>query len=235
VPNSWFQFKQFIIHQDQSAMKVGTDGVLLGAWANCSDARNILDIGSGTGLLALMCAQRSHAQVIGIEIDAAAAKQANNNAEGSIFRDRIKIVHQDLLKFIDENKQLFDYIICNPPYFELTSTQAKENRKLARQQLSLNYENLIESCFKLISNSGRCGIIFPFAHEDKICQLIQNIGFYVVRKTIVYPAPEKLPKRILLEFSKTKSEIVANHLMLESGKRHDYSNDFKALTKDFYL
>lgn len=216
-------------------MKVGTDGVLLGAWANCSDAKNILDIGSGTGLLALMCAQRSHAQIIGIEIDAAAAKQANENAERSIFRDRIKIVHQDLLNFVDENKQLFEYIICNPPYFESSSTLTKDNRKLARQQFSLNYENLIDSCYKLLSDSGKCGIIFPFGHENKILQFLQNIGLHVVRKTTVYPASGKPPKRILMEFSKMAQTIIVNSLTIESGIRHDYSDDFKALTKDFYI
>lgn len=235
MPNSWFRFKQFIIHQDKTAMKVGTDGVLLGAWANCEQAQHILDIGCGTGLLSLMCAQRSKAAITGVEIEPMAAEQASENVRQSTFYQRIRIVHQDIHSFARATQHQYDYIICNPPYFNSTSSQAGEPKKLARQQYSLNYDSLIEICSKLISFEGKFGIVFPFEHQAKVLQQISLYEFFILRKTTVYPSPNKAPRRILLECSKTFHPTREYSLCIETGQRHHYSHEFKELTKDFYL
>ena len=160
MSNSYFKFKKFTIWHDKCAMKVGTDGVLLGAWVNVDNATKILDIGTGTGVVALMLAQRSDAEIIGIEIDSDAAEQASCNANESSWRNRIKIINQDFIHY--NSKELFDVIVSNPPYFKNSIKSNDDKRNLARHVSSLNYQMLVEKAASLLLPTGSFSIIVPF-------------------------------------------------------------------------
>ena len=235
MTNTWFQFKQFIIHQDKTAMKVGTDGVLLGAWASCENASTVLDIGTGTGLLALMCAQKSKAIVTAVEIEANAALQASENALNSSFADRIKVIHTDVKSYAKSNKEKFDFIICNPPFFQASESQGEEKRMQARQQVSLNYEQLISVISQLLNDDGKASLICPADHFKNLSPIIAVNGMHIYKQCNVYPNSGLPFKRILLEIGFQKEGISYSEIFIESGQRHTYTEEFKQLTKDFYL
>ena len=201
-----FQFKQFTINQERCAMKVGTDGTLLGAWANAPERPcRILDIGTGTGLLALMMAQRyPEASVVGIDIDKDAAMQAQENVGASPFSDRITIIHGDATKI--EDKEEFDAIVCNPPYFVDSLICPKDQRTLARHTVSLTYEQLMGTAYKLLKNDGVFSIVVPTENNDAIESAAAFAGFLISRICMIKTTPNKLPKRQLIELRKARTE-----------------------------
>ncbi len=235
MPNSFFEFKQFTVKQEKCAMKVGTDGVLLGAWASIKGISSALDVGTGTGLIALMIAQRSKATVKAIEIDKKAVKESQNNIINSPWPDRINSEHISLQQFVNNSSQQFDLIVSNPPYFINSLKSNSTSRNIARHNQSLNYEDLITSAEKLLSRNGFFSVIIPIKHNEFFCSKIRRKNFFLVRQTKVKPTTEKPPVRILLEFSKTKMPFSESILPIESGKRHEYTREYKNLTKDFYL
>ena len=165
--NSQFRFKKFTIEQDRCAMKVGTDGVLLGAWAEIASAERILDIGTGTGLIALMCAQRNElAQIHAIEIDSAAAEQAGENILNSQFSERIELQQVALQEF-NPSKE-YDAIICNPPFFNSGTNSPVAERNQARHTISLSISDLLLHASRLISESGRLHLILPLDNEEEL-------------------------------------------------------------------
>ncbi len=235
MPNNYFRFKKFTVYQDKCAMKVGTDGVLLGAWANCDKSKNILDIGTGTGLISLMMAQRSKAQIDAIEIDIKACEQAQENVKKSPWKSRINIIHKSLQDFTQDENKKYDLIVSNPPYFQNSLIAPDENRTNARHNSSLEYKDIINAANKFLTDQGSLGIILPYLEGNMfILKAVEN-NLFCVRQTKVLPNPGKHAKRLLLEFKKIKMPLVEQEIIIELNKRHEYSEAYKNLTKDFYL
>ena len=236
MKKSGFQFKQFSVYQDRCAMKVGTDGVLLGAWVNVDNAKNTLDIGTGTGLIALMIAQRSVSSLItAIEIDSEAACQATENVLNSPWKDRIEVINIDLLDFNCSKR--YDVIVSNPPYFSQSLQSPDKQRTLARHNDHLTYSALIQKVATLLSENGRFSVIIPYDHKDEFIQLASQSRLYLQRIVAVKTTPTSVFRRVLLEFSFVESiveQLKVEELLIER-ERHQYSTEYINLTKDFYL
>ena len=234
---SIFQFKQFSVSQDQCAMKIGTDGVLLGAWTpinNCPKA--ILDIGTGTGIIALMLAQRSDAQQIdALEIDENAYEQAVDNFENSQWGDRLFCFHAGLDEFVEEPEDEYDLIISNPPFYTDDFRSENEQRDLARFQEAMPFEDLIEAAALLLSETGVFSVIIPFKEEEKFIALADEYDLFPIKITRVKGTPTSEIKRSLLAFRKYELPVLlADELVIETS-RHQYTAEYIALTQDFYL
>lgn len=236
MSTSPFRFKYFNVSQDKCAMKIGTDGVLLGAWTSLkSNPFSILDIGAGTGVLSLMLAQRSNAQLIdAIEIDDNAYEQCVENFEQSSWADRLFCYHASLEEFADEIEDKYDLIICNPPFYSENYKTNNTQRDLARFQDAMPFEHLLESVAKLLSKKGLFSVVIPFNHEENFIQLASMFKLYPNRKLHVRGNPNSEIKRSLLEFSFEKNKITTQSLIIETD-RHLYTADYIDLTKDFYL
>lgn len=231
-----FQFKQFAVQQDKTAMKVGTDGVLLGAWANLDfNPNSILDIGAGTGLIALMMAQRSDAETIdAIELNDAAYEQSVENFENSDWGDRLFCYHASLAEFTDEIDEKYDFIISNPPFYRSTYKELSEERAMARHSESLTYADLLESTSKLLSKNGNCAFIIPFEEEKNFLKIAQENQLYPNRITRVRGAVDTAVKRSLVQLSFQETEAFLNELTLELS-RHNYTEEYKNIVEDFYV
>ena len=231
-----FKFKEFSVNQDQCAMKIGTDAVLLGAWASLeTNPFAILDIGAGTGVLGLMLAQRSHAEVIdAIEIDDDAYEQCVDNFEFSPWGDRLFCYHASLEEFAEEIDDEYDLIICNPPFYAEDYKTENESRDLARFQDAMPFNHLLESISILLSPEGSFNVIIPFNEEENFIKLANNFLLFPNRICHVKGNPETEIKRSMLAFSFRESETTTTDLIIET-ERHQYTQDYINLTKDFYL
>ncbi|MCM2302429.1 MAG: methyltransferase [Flavobacteriaceae bacterium] len=230
-----FRFKQFTIQQDQTAMKVGTDGVLLGAWVSLENPESILDIGSGTGLIALMLAQRSDAiQIDAIEIEAHAYEQAVENFENSDWSDRLFCYHASLQDFVDEIDEKYDLIVSNPPFYTDAYESINKQRSLARFESALPFEELIESTAKLLSKNGNLALITPYKEEEKVLKIALKNELFPQKITRVKGTANSEIKRSLLLFSFQENTPEIDELIIELS-RHQYTDAFKELVKDFYL
>lgn len=231
-----FKFKQFTIRQEKAGMKVGTDGVLLGAWADCRDAFTILDIGTGTGLIALMLAQRTDGMIDGIEIDTDAFDEACYNVEASDWQQRITLFNTPLQEYARICSKKYDIIVSNPPFFTNSLKTPDAQRTMARHNDSLAPFELFEGVKKLIAPKGSLFIIIPAANYDEFNHLATKHGFTCRKKLWVKPTPDIQPKRVLLEYYHGDCEnIEEESLVVEQNGRHQYSDEYKALTKDYYL
>lgn len=230
-----FRFKQFEINQDRCAMKIGTDGVLLGSWTNITAAESILDIGAGTGIIALMLAQRSSAEAIdAIEIDSNAYEQCVENFENSLWGDRLYCYHAGLDEFIEEIEDLYDVIVCNPPFYTESVTSGDLQRDQARQNEFLPFKELIEGVSVLISEHGIFSTIIPFREKDDFIRMAASHELFPSRCVHVKGNPAAEVKRVLLEFTKQEKSCEVLDLIIEM-ERHVYTIDYINLTKDFYL
>ena len=235
MANDYFQFKQFTIHQQRCAMKVGTDGTLLGAWAQVPiKSARILDIGTGTGLIALMMAQRfPEATVLGIDIDGEAVNQAQENVVLSPFASRVEIRLQNVLDF--EYKEGFDAIVSNPPYFVDALTCPDQQRTIARHTISLTYEGLMKSAYRLLKPDGMFTLVIPSECRSTLEAEACLAGFFLSRVTQIRTTPKKQPKRQLIELLKH----TVDELYIEEGIIEEYPNVrsswYQQLTQDFYI
>ncbi len=237
MPNNYLQFKQFTVKQDLAAMKVGTDGVLLGAWAPAADASTILDVGTGTGLVALMLAQRnSNARITGIEIDEAAYKQATQNAADSPWSERIKIVFGAFQTMLQSTPNQFDLIVSNPPFFINSKIAQSPSRTVARHASELTHEELLIFAKKILTPTGKLSIILPYSGYKLFSDLAQKHGFNETNRLTVFPTPEKTPSRVLAVWGVGNEKgLILEEMILEINGRHKYSDAYINLTKPFYL
>ncbi len=234
--NTYFQFKQFRIIQEQSAMKVGMDGVLIGAWTDASCADRILDIGTGTGLIALMMAQKNnHAKIDAIEIELDAFQEALLNVENSSWKDRIALECCAFQDFVEHTTVNYDLIVSNPPFFTNGHKAPVENRAQARHTDSLPLDVLISGAAALLNNNGRIALILPVESLQEIEQLAAVNRLFISRLCHVKPNPLKPDFRILVELSQAESLLRKESLMIEFEKHHDYTPEYRELTKDYYL
>ena len=230
MANDYFQFRRFIVHQERCAMKVGTDGTLLGAWAR--GGKTVLDVGTGTGLVALMMAQRFPAsRVVGIEIEREAAGQAKETVAASPFADRICIAEADVRTFEAEP---FEAIVCNPPYFVDALECPNEQRTLARHATTLTYSELMAAARRLLTDGGELSLVIPFDCKPRLEQEAALAGFFKVRECAVKTTPKKLPRRYLLAFHKHPCALEQSEGVIEMqpGVRSPW---YQELTKEFYL
>ncbi len=234
-----FSFKQFSIQQEKSAMKVGTDGVLLGAWTPLiNNPYNILDIGAGTGLISLMLAQRSHAEEIdAIEIEENAYEECVDNFENSPWADRLYCYHAGLDEFVEELQEIeeqYDIIVSNPPFYSEDYKTPDEARDLARFADALPFDELVEAAYLLLSENGIFSVIIPYAAEEEFIALAEQSLLYPLKITRVKGTPTSEIKRSLLAFTRIEQTPLIDELVIETA-RHQYTPEYIELTKEFYL
>ncbi len=234
--NSYFQFKQFRIIQERSAMKVGMDGVLVGAWTDTSGAKQILDVGTGTGLIALMMAQKnSQAQVDAIEIDEEAFQEAKLNVHNSPWRNRMKLELCSFQEFAQSKNQKYDLIISNPPFFTSGEKAPAPNRAQARHSDVLPLDILVSGAAKMLNANGRIALVLPAENLSEVETLASKNGLFVARLCHIKPNPRKPVFRILVELSNVESPKIEENLMIEFENHHDYTPEYQNLTSEFYL
>jgi tRNA1Val (adenine37-N6)-methyltransferase len=217
-------------------MKVGTDGVLLGAWCNVKNAGSVLDIGTGSGLIAIMQAQRnSKCFIDGVETDLESYSQAVSNANNCPWKSRIAMHHTSFQDYWMQCNKTYDMIVSNPPYFQNSLLNPSAERSAARHSHSLSMDDLIDGVITLLDPSGSYHMIMPVTEALIFIGKAEAKSLFCRKITSVLPNPGKSPKRLLMEFKHSKGDVENSELIIELGKRHEYSEEFKALTKDFYL
>ena len=225
-----FRFQQFSIQQSKDVFRVGTDGVLLGAMCNVKNAKKILEIGAGTGLISLMLAQRNvSAKILAIDINENAVKLASENFRNSIFNENLKVELKDFKNF--ETNENFDLVVCNPPFFE-ENASAKD--VLARQQVELNFRNLVEKSTEIITKKGILSIILPSEAATDVKSLAEEFNLYLVREINIYGIEGGNLKRNILEFSLAQKPLEISDFVIEKSPR-EYSDQYLELTKDFHV
>lgn len=225
-----FRFQQFSIQQSKDVFRVGTDGVLLGAMCNVKNAKKILEIGTGTGLISLMLAQRNvSAKISAIDINENAVKLASENFRNSIFNENLKVELKDFKNF--ETNENFDLVVCNPPFFE-ENASAKD--VLARQQVELNFRNLVEKSTEIITKKGILSIILPSEAATDVKSLAEEFNLYLVREINIYGIEGGNLKRNILEFSLVQKPLEISDFVIEKSPR-EYSDQYLNLTKNFHV
>lgn len=231
-----FTFKQFFVAHDRCAMKVGTDGILLGAWAPVAGVKRILDIGTGSGLLALMLAQRTDESVIvdAVELDSDAAVQAQENVADSPWADRVSVQAEDVQSWAERQTIKYDLIISNPPYYEQGVECATPQREQARYTTMLDHSTLLATATGLITEEGFLCVVLPENVGNTFTQQAVNMGWHLRLRTDVAETQARLPHRVLLAFSPKKGECFSDRLVIR-GSDQRYSEGYTALTQAFYL
>ena len=225
-----FQFQKFDIIQHENVFRVGTDGVLLGALCQVENAQKILEVGTGTGLISLMLAQRNaNAEITALDLNEDAVKLAQENFKNSPFSDKLQVFHQDFKIF--ESQEKFDFVVCNPPFFE-ENNSVKD--VLARQQVELTFRNLIEKASKILSSEGIFSVIIPSESAQEFENLAEDFDLYLVRKVNIFGIENGVLKRNVLEFSKKKSSLETLDFTIEKSPRK-YSDQYLELTKEFHV
>jgi tRNA1Val (adenine37-N6)-methyltransferase len=234
VPNSYFSFKQFTINQDRCAFKVGTDGVLLGACANVTGKKRILDIGTGTGLIALMLAQRIDSEITAIEPDHDSFSQASENIIMSKWNSKIRIENCSLQDFNPENSD-FDLIVSNPPFFIDSLKNPDTVKSYTRHNDRLTHSDILTGADRLLNEDGLFQLILPYDEGNVFVAEAQELGFYCNSILKVRPVASSEIRRMILGFSRKRTKTAERFLTIEKGKRHEFTEEYIRLTKDFYL
>ncbi|MCW9732980.1 tRNA1(Val) (adenine(37)-N6)-methyltransferase [Avibacterium sp. 20-15] len=231
--NQGFSFKQFHVNHHRCAMKVGTDGILLGAWADIQEAQTLLDLGTGTGLIALMLAQRTaqHCQISAVERDHAAAEQAKENLEHSPWAKKMTLYHTDIATFAQNPPHLFDLIVANPPYFSPAQDCKTPQRNLARYTLEQSHNDWLNIAAQCLNEQGKIQFILPY-NAGKILQ--KSTALYCTKQCDVITKIGKPAQRLLLTFRKHPAPMQHSQLIIYD-ENNQYHPDFVELTKAFYL
>ncbi|MFO6423597.1 tRNA1(Val) (adenine(37)-N6)-methyltransferase [Motilimonas sp. KMU-193] len=231
-----FSFKRFHIEHDLCAMKVGTDGILLGAWAKVDGAQRVLDIGTGSGLIALQIAQRSeqHCHITALEIDPQAAQQAKANVAASPWPDKVSVIEQSVQQFAAASNQQYDVIVSNPPYFPAGQVLACQARATARHTGSLSKMDLLTAIEQLLTPTGRCDMVLPYDVALDYIATATSLGLHLHERVDVVTKANKPPHRMLFSLSKTAHKGAHSQLTIHH-QEGGYSSEYIALTSDFYL
>ncbi|ORM67181.1 tRNA(1)(Val) (adenine(37)-N(6))-methyltransferase TrmN [Pantoea rwandensis] len=231
-----FTFKQFFVAHDRCAMKVGTDGVLIGAWAPVADTRRILDIGCGSGLIALMLAQRTpeHVTLDAVELEESAACQADENVRASPWADRITVHHQDVVSWSEECEKRYSLIVSNPPFFAPGTTTGSVERDNARSTGTLDHPTLLRCAAQLIEEEGIFCVVLPEEAGEQLISLALAEGWHLRYRFDVAAYAQRPPNRLVLGFSPTAGETLLERLAIRDEDK-SYSADWLSLVKDFYL
>lgn len=229
-----FKFKKFILYHQKSTLKVGTDAILLGAWACTENAEKILDIGCGCGIITLMLAQRSNATIDALEIDFNSTEEAKRNAEISEWKNRINIQNISFQDFIKDKKEVYDLIVSNPPYFSNSLKSNDLNKNLAKHNDSLSYKELASGISKLLKTNGKATIILSKSESKTFKNIALENGLYCNKEMEVFPKTGLKSNRLLMQFEKQKLEPEIKKIsILDSNNKH--TTEFINLCKDFYL
>ena len=234
MSNNHFIFKQFTINQEKSAFKVGTDGVLLGAVADTDGAGKILDIGSGTGLISIMLAQKCNAEITAIEPDYESYLQTCENVNRSPWHERIK-VHHTTFQNLDPNLGRFDIIVTNPPFFSDSLKNPDPRKSAARHNESLSAEDILEGALTFMKEDGNLQLILPYVEGNIFIAEAHKYGFYCNRIIKIKPVPSAEIRRMILKFSRVQKKPSESFLTIEHSKRHEFTEEYINLTKEFYL
>lgn len=230
-----FHFKQFSIKQEMSAMKIGTDSVLLGAWTPNNNPKYILDIGSGTGILSLMLAQRLQPiRIDAVEINSDAFLECQENFSASKWSPLLNCYHTDIKDFSKNTQNKYDLIVSNPPFFLQNDLSKEDKRQTARQQTSLSFADLSQCVKTLVDNKGYFCVVIPYLSEKNFILQMQERGLFPQKITRVKGTENAPFKRSLITFCCKKVSFEVGHLTIEH-QRHQYTQEYIALTKDFYL
>lgn len=234
-----FQFKQFKILQYNSVFKIGTDSIILGAWANFKGPKCILDVGCGTGVLSIMAAQKEHdADIVGIDIQTEAVELATCNFKASPFSERLSCFKENILQLASQQKQMFDYVLSNPPYFSSGVLSFQSHKNIARHNETLPIPDFWSAIDKLASVNGKVGVIYPLEEAQEFIRIGLDIGWNLNRRLNIYAKETETqtnkPKRVALEFSRMDKEFKIEELFI-LDKNGKYSIAYQQLTKDFYL
>lgn len=236
MANTYFKFKQFTVFHDKCAMKVGTDGVLLGAWCGIENALRVLDVGTGSGLISLMIAQRNpFARITAIDVDEGAVAQARENFAASAFSNRLDVAHVSFSDLAQTVSEKFGAIVCNPPFFSKSLLSPDAQRTHARHAVSLTLDDIFCAGRSILASFGTLSLIVPFDKEAEIKELTEQYRWNLVRKTIVFSTPASAPKRLLIEVCRSSCENASEDSLTIEVSRHVYTDDFRSLVKDFYL
>jgi len=230
-----FQFKQFSITDENSAMKVGTDAVLLGTWTDLSNSKKILDVGTGSGVIALMLAQRSEARITAIDIHSESIRDASENIRNSPWHNRLSVLHTSLQNYVKTSKTQFDLIISNPPFFSNSLKSESENNKLSKHDKELTHEELLSGASKLLDSKGRFCVILPASEAEnfKVLALIENL--YCSKELEIIPKNNKKPNRLILEFTFIRPKKKSKTDLCIRNSDDSYTEQYIDLTKEFYL
>lgn len=236
LPRNGFTFKQFFVAHDRCAMKVGTDGILLGAWAPIAQVKHVLDIGTGSGLLALMLAQRTDARVTldAVELDGDAAEQARDNVAASPWPARIEVHQADIQQWQPPQTRRYELIVSNPPFFAEGVPCATSQREQARYTTTLDHVTLLTCAAECITEEGFFCVVLPVDIGNEFVQRARTLGWHLRLRTDVVETEMRPPHRVLLAFSPTTGECFSDRLIIR-GPEQQYSEGFTALTQDFYL
>lgn len=234
MPNNYFRFKKFTVCQDRNVFRVGTDGVLLGAVAELPETGRVLDAGTGTGLIALMAAQRSSCRIIGIDPDPDSFLQASRNFSQSPWRDRLQAENITLREFASrEPGGSFECLISNPPYFRASLKSARESVSRSRHSDYMSAAELLESASKLLKQDGSLQVILPYREGTIFIAEASDYALYCNRIVKIRSKPGTEIKRLILKFGREKKPLAEKYITISTGK--GYSEDFISLTRDFYL
>ena len=233
--NAHFHFKQFSVAHDKSTHKIGTDGVLLGAWVDVKNAGQILDVGTGTGVIALMLAQRSsdHTAIDAVEIEKEDADQAMENVQHSPWPQKIKVHHTSLQEFSQGNKK-YDLIVSNPPYFINSWLPPEKKRSQARHTHELSFDDLLQCSERLLNEHGRLAVILPYQEAIQFIALAKQHRLFPARQLSFRSRQHKPVERLVLEFTRHNVKPAEEELILH-GETNEWSDDYCRLTRGFYL
>ena len=232
-----FKFKQFQVDQEQCSMKIGTDGVLLGAWVSTEGVNSVLDIGTGTGVIALMVAQRTpKASISAVEIDDKSFEQAKKNIEESPWSSRMDLQNAPIQDYAKTADQTFDLIVCNPPFFSGGTFSNNQERNNVRHTIKLPNGDLLRCANNLLNKTGKFCVILPYIEGLRFKEMAVTYGLYANRVTSVIGKVGKPVERLLIEFCKEKCDnLKEDELVIQVGGRDEYSEEYINLTRDFYL
>ena len=233
MPNNYFSFKLFTIRQDKASFKVGTDGVLLGATANTEGAGRVLDVGSGTGLIAIMLAQRCNALITAIEPDRESYMQCMENVMHCPWKDRITVENTSIQEF--RSSGTFDLIVSNPPYFSNSLKNPDPRKSASRHSDSLSDDDLLEYCSALLSVNGRLQVIMPYNEGKLLVTRAEKYNLFCNELISIKPLPSGETIRQIITLSHASTEITESSLTIGTGIRHHYTEEYISLTRDFYL